>query len=867
MLLPISNYKEAIVEAVLNHSFTIISAETGSGKSTQIPQYLVDYFEQVVVTEPRIMAAKTLAKRVAEEMKATIGKEVGYKTSYEKCFLDESKLLYCTDGLQCIKTIFSADNEVKRVLIIDEIHEWNLNIETLISWCKFMRNKWNTKVVLMSATLDTDELASFFGEDVAILNIPGSLYDVSVEERPKISLIDTIKENINDGKNILVFVAGKKEIHDVIEGLNEQNATILPLHGEMDWSDQQKCFEKYSNPKVIVATNVAQTSITIPDIDVVVDTGEARISIAENGIQGLFLKDISQADISQRKGRAGRTKSGKYILCSDISIKQRREYNIPEIKRSILDRVVLQLATIGLNAEELEFFHQPKLDAIISAKKELTAIGALSNNRVTELGYKIVKMPVSVQLARMISESEKYGCTEQVITIASIIEMGGLLAKESYYSDFTCEKKSDLLAELDVWYYLKKLGYIDFNKLGIKKKSFFKIKEHIQKLKESLYGIVKMTNNDDREAILKSCLCGLVSHVYISTYEGYISEDEIKVQLDRNSCVSRYSKFLVGIPKTIEFKNRFGWKDSINLVGFATEITINELFNLVPNSITQTTTIRYSKTMDAVEVVTKKCFAGIIIDTETQYDSSHPRYAELKAEYEKNYKDDSNNRQKYVVIDGKKFEIYYRFWECGGIVYIDNETLFTTDVKEVFLDSGEKIYFCSEMLSGRKETNLVALKNAIEINRINWIKDRKRREYEYLQINTLDDILKNSSKIGKIELTMNNGGYGSIPIIAYGYLVLKKNTVTLKLGDDEKIANSNTLEALQYLFIKEIEKRYGESKFSHSGGKKKKKLNESEKSVKEDFDSLVRELLLDLNIENILDNLEFLEEYYQEVMR
>lgn len=209
-MLPIASYRKEIIEAVNNHSFTIISAETGSGKSTQIPQYLADYYNQIVVTEPRVMAAKTLAKRVAEEMSVTLGEEVGYRTAYDKCSTSTSKILYCTDGLQLIRTLFSKDNESENVLIIDEAHEWNLNIETLVAWCKFMHGKWNTKVVVMSATLDSARLADFFGEDTAVLSVPGTLYDVVVEERDKYELIDTIKENIMYGKNILVFVAGKK---------------------------------------------------------------------------------------------------------------------------------------------------------------------------------------------------------------------------------------------------------------------------------------------------------------------------------------------------------------------------------------------------------------------------------------------------------------------------------------------------------------------------------------------------------------------------------------------------------------------------------------------------------------------------------
>lgn len=869
MLLPITNYKNEIIEAVRSHSFTIISAETGSGKSTQIPQYLADYYEQVIVTEPRIMAAKTLAKRVAEEMEVTLGQEVGYRTAFDKCSSPNSNILYCTDGLQLIRTIFSEDNKTKNVLVIDEVHEWNLNIETLVAWCKFMQGKWNTKVVLMSATLDTDGLSEFFGNDVAVLNIPGNLYEVSMEQRHQISLIDTINENINCGKNILVFVPGKKEIADVIYHLDIENAMVLPLHGELDWEDQKKCFKHYPVSKVIVATNVAQTSITIPDIDVVVDTGEARISIAENGIQGLFLKPISRSDIMQRKGRAGRTKSGKYFLCSDIPMKYREEYSVPEIQRSILDRVVLQLATIGLDAEELEFFHQPDLSEIKLSKKALTDIGAFSEKQVTAIGRKIVKMPVSVQVARMIVEAEKYGVTEQVITIASIIENGGLLSKEGKYNDFTSEYKSDLLAELDVWKSINQMKYIDFQKLGINKRTFFRVKENIQKLKEALAGIVELTHNNDREAIVKSCLYGLVSHIYVRDYDNmYYSEDGSKVRLDRKSCVTYCPQIIVGIPKTIEFKDMYGCTDTMDLVNFVSKIDVSTLIELVPNKVIETTSLRYSASEDAVEVTINRSFLRNEIDYEIIYDYFNPQYSELKAKYEEEMRNKNYSRkQRVVMIDGKQFEVEYNSWEKRGIVYLDSETLFTTNVKELKLDSGEKVHFALTSLYGRRETNIVALKNAVEMNRIKRLREGMRKEYDVLKVNTITDAISNASRIGKVELTMNNGGYGDTPIFVYGYIELKKNKVTFRIGDDENVAKSNTLEALQYLFMKEIEKRYGENKFSHQKGKKKQILTESEREVKEDFYSFVREVLANLTIENTLENLEFLEEYYQEVIK
>lgn len=556
-------------------------------------------------------------------------------------------------------------------------------------------------------------------------------------------------------------------------------------------------------------------------------------------------------------------------MCSDIPMKYREEYSVPEIQRSILDRVVLQLATIGLDAEELEFFHQPDLSEIKLSKKALTDIGAFSEKQVTAIGRKIVKMPVSVQVARMIVEAEKYGVTEQVITIASIIENGGLLSKEGKYNDFTSEYKSDLLAELDVWKSINQMKYIDFQKLGINKRTFFRVKENIQKLKEALAGIVELTHNNDREAIVKSCLYGLVSHIYVRDYDNmYYSEDGSEVRLDRKSCVSYCPQIIVGIPKTIEFKDMYGCTDTMDLVNFVSKIDVSTLIELVPNKVIETTSLRYSASEDAVEVTINRSFLRNEIDYEIIYDYFNPQYSELKAKYEEEMRNKNYSRkQRVVMIDGKQFEVEYNSWEKRGIVYLDSETLFTTNVKELKLDSGEKVHFALTSLYGRRETNIVALKNAVEMNRIKRLREGMRKEYDVLKVNTITDAIANASRIGKVELTMNNGGYGDTPIFVYGYIELKKNKVTFRIGDDENVAKSNTLEALQYLFMKEIEKRYGENKFSHQKGKKKQILTESEREVKEDFYSFVREVLANLTIENALENLEFLEEYYQEVIK
>ena len=817
------------------------------------------------------MAAKTLARRVAEEMGTDVGERVGYRTAYDSSCSERSKIVYCTDGLQLIRTIFNPDSEAENILIIDEVHEWNLNIETLIAWVKYMQGKWNTKVVIMSATLDVIKLMGFLGEDLATISVPGTLYDVEVEERPSEDLIYTIIENIECNKNVLVFVPGKREIHNVMDELSKTNAVVLPLHGEMDWDEQSKCLESYSCPKVVVATNVAQTSLTIPDIDVVVDTATARVSVAKDGIQGLFLEEISLADIIQRKGRAGRTKDGKYILCSDYPIKFRKKNSTPEIQRSILDRVVLQMTEIGIDAEEIKFFHQPDVSAIQNAKKELNAIGALDGNEVTELGHKIVKMPVSVQLARMIVEAEKYGVTDQVITIAAIIEIGGLLERNANYIDFTAEDSSDLLAEYDVWKAINEMEYIDFRSMGIKKKNYFKIKEHINKLKETLYGVVDVTCHDDREAVLISCLYGLVSNIYVRVDDIFYGADGTTVRLDNKSCIAYdYPKIVVGIPKTIEYKDVYGLNRSMNLLTCATKLDISMLNMIAEKQIFEEPTLRYSKRMDAVEITVKRYFAGILVDVETSYDLYHPELERLREEFEaelvsQKIGKENSILQNVIVIDGKQFDVHHNIFDRRATVYLDMETLYTTEEKEVYLDSGERIYFAAPMSMGRMETNIVALRNAVEMRRIAQLRNKLKKSCEALKINSLKDIMNNASILGKVELTTDNGGFGDTPIYVYVALSLKKNNVVIRIVDDEALANADTLETLQQLFLREMMKKYPESSFSHENGKKKK-LIQAELEVKADFNSLIREVACSLTIDNLSENLEFLEEYYFEIM-
>lgn len=861
--LPIYNYKNEIINAVKNHAVTIITAETGSGKSTQVPQYLNEVGYDVVVTEPRRMAAWSLAQRVAEEMDTPLGETVGFRTAFERNDSPNTSILYCTDGLELVR-ILTDTKDRKKVLVIDEVHEWNLNIETLIAWSKKkITENWCTKVVIMSATLEKESLANYFEKSVYTLEVPGNLYPVSFSQKTSIELIPSIRKMISEGHNTLVFVPGKKEIEKVINELSDEKAVILPLHGELDSFEQRKCFKSYSLPKVIVATNVAQTSITISDIDAVVDTGEERRLEVNDGIQGLFLRSISKADCLQRKGRAGRTKEGRYILCSDTYFEDREEFSVPEIQRGILDQIVLRLATCGIDATQLEFFHQPSEGALIMAKEKLINLGAIEeSNNVTSIGYKMAKMPVSVQAARMIVAAEEYGVTEEVICIASILEIGGLLNRETSYSEFTTEESSDLLAELEVWKQLKEMRYIEFDKLGINKKSFYRIKEHIQKMHDALDEIVEITSSEDKRAVKKACLTGMLEYVYKEEYDGYVNGDGIKRVISRESCLYGWNRprLLVGIPKTIEFDDRMGIRRKLNIISMATKVSTQELMELAPNFFCyKDVEPYYSVSVDAIKVTRKTYFKNMLLEQEEVVIPEHPDYLQLKEEYESNHQDYyENKRQETVIIDGKAFKVHYGYAEAS--IVVDSYTLYHTDVKNVVLDNGTRVTLkYGDSYFGKSGNSMADLRNKVENERVKRLWDKARKSLPELESSKISSVLKCIPYIGKTNVTYGNGGYGA-PIYGFICLSLQNKSLKLELLEDEEKADNKTKEAVEFLYGENIREKYPEKKFKFRKGTKG--LSPKEQKVKEEFYSEVRQLLEGLDIRNIEERLSYLDELY-----
>ncbi len=666
--LPVIGFKDEILKTVSGAAVTIITAETGAGKSTQVPQMLASAGYRVICTQPRRLAARALAQRVAQEMGTRLGDRVGFRTAEERSDSAATEILFVTDGLQLVRELAGQGGTGRKtVLVLDEVHEWNLNVEVLVAWVKSRISAGDDlKVVLMSATLEAEKLSAFYGEGVPVISVPGRLFPVEKRAASSRDLIAEAVKLAKEGRNVLVFQPGKKEISESVSALETQlgtTALVLPLHGDMEPGDQQRAFAPAPNGKVkvVVATNVAQTSVTIPDIDAVVDSGiERRVELAD-GIEGLYLKPISQADAAQRAGRAGRTKPGIYVLASDIGMNDRRPFPLAEVLRSRLDQMVLRLAVQGFDATALEFFHQPDKDTLVDARRALVALGAMSGEgNVTKIGRRMARFSVSCEYARMLIEAERHGVVEQVATIAGCLEAGDIRGREGQWRSLTQESKSDLLATLDVFEKGKEMKGRNgqskaeaLREAGIFVKDFFRADELRRKLLDATRSEVRSdskkfaSKEEERQAILKACVAGMVDHLYRSQYGRYINGSPVERELARESVVRGGPEWLVGLPKDIQIKDRRGRLVTLRLVSMATAVDPQLLADVAPQLVERKTGLRpyFDSAKDSVVSTTETFFNGQKIKEEAVADPEHveaanifcawlaaqPRYAQTEA--------------------------------------------------------------------------------------------------------------------------------------------------------------------------------------------------------------------------------------------
>jgi HrpA-like RNA helicase len=603
--LPVLEYRDVILSAVDANQVTIVTAETGAGKSTQIPQYLVEHgYQKVIVTQPRILAARNLCRRVREEWAIRTGKDgdtiIGYRTAHERDDGPDTAILYCTDGLQLVREITGSGTSDKQILVLDEVHEWNENMEVLVAWAKKRcLEEPRFKVLIMSATIEVDTLAAYFN-GAATVAVPGRSFPV--EKRRGKDIVTEIMQYIDQAKNMLVFLPGKAEIENVGEILKmkaaKANVPIIPLHSQLEATAQQLAFASYPNGKVILATNIAQTSVTIDDIDMVIDSGLERRSEVRDGVEGLFIAQTSQADCLQRAGRAGRTKPGTYILAPlddmpCLPFEDRPEYAIPEILRKHIDRLTLRLANVGIDIEQLDFYHDPSKRAIKAAKQTLISLGALTpNGEVTSIGRQMERFPVESSYARMLVEATQYDepLQTKLAAIIGIQEVGGIVKGGTRYTGwrkYTRQKRSDLIAQYDVYLAIPNIDPEEFDDLGIIGKNIDKANDVIDRLHRDLAldgSELVAVDTTEIDKLLQCIVAGQIDQLW--TVEGDDVVMHLMTKQKRelsSSSVVAHPKLIVGTPFDLQIQTQKGDLETLHLVQGITEVNPRWLEALAPH--------------------------------------------------------------------------------------------------------------------------------------------------------------------------------------------------------------------------------------------------------------------------------------------
>ncbi|CAB9514499.1 splicing factor ATP-dependent RNA helicase-like protein cdc28 [Seminavis robusta] len=452
--LPVYPYREELLAAVKDHRVLILVGETGSGKTTQIPQFLheVGYSKlgKIGCTQPRRVAAMSVAARVAQEMNVTLGHEVGYAIRFETCTSPKTIIQYMTDGMLLREILTEPDLSGYSCIVIDEAHERTLSTDILLTLLKdIVRYRSDLKLIVSSATLDAEKFSTFF-DNASIFMIPGRMFPVDIyytkapeSDYVDASVVTVLQIHVSqplDG-DVLVFLTGQEEIEAAGEILTMRTRNlgsripeliICPIYANLPSEQQAKIFEKTpkGSRKVVLATNIAETSLTIDGIKYVIDTGfqKQKSFNAKYGMESLIVTPISQAAANQRAGRGGRTQPGKcFRLFTAWSFQNELEPNtIPEIARTNMGNVVLLLKSLGVNnLLHFDFMDRPPSDSLIRALEQLYALGALNDRGdLTKLGRRMAEFPLDPMLSKTVIVSEKLKCMSEILSMVAMLSLG-----------------------------------------------------------------------------------------------------------------------------------------------------------------------------------------------------------------------------------------------------------------------------------------------------------------------------------------------------------------------------------------------------------------------------------------------------------
>ena len=516
--LPVSQLRDKISEAILAHQVVIVAGETGSGKTTQLPKICLALGrERIAHTQPRRIAARTIAERIAEELGSELGDAVGYQVRFTDKSSSDTKIRLMTDGILLNAIHRDRDLTAYDTIIIDEAHERSLNIDFLLGYLKtLLPRRPDLKVIITSATIDPESFAAHFadasGEPAPIIEVSGRTYPVEIRYRPlsevrevedprthqvksrnvERDLFDAIGEAVDElareaPGDVLVFLSGEAEIRDAADALrgrangrgSSRPLEVLPLYGRLSAAEQHRVFERPTNGsgaaarRIVLATNVAETSLTVPGIRYVIDAGTARISrySSRSKVQRLPIEAISQASANQRSGRSGRTSPGIAIrLYSEEDYRSRPEFTEPEILRTGLASVILQMLALGLgDIAAFPFLTPPDKRDIRDGLALLEELGAVRPQRggtaapaITRIGRELSRLPIEPRFARMVIESRRHGVTREVVAIVAGLTVQDVRERpqdqrgraDELHGRFS-DPLGDLMTLLNLWNYLQ----------------------------------------------------------------------------------------------------------------------------------------------------------------------------------------------------------------------------------------------------------------------------------------------------------------------------------------------------------------------------------------------------------------------------
>ncbi|EOV9334470.1 ATP-dependent RNA helicase HrpA [Vibrio vulnificus] len=564
-ILPVSQKKDDIADAIAHHQVVIVAGETGSGKTTQLPKICAELgrgkFGLIGHTQPRRLAARSVANRIAEEMETQLGDFVGYKVRFNDQISENTQIKLMTDGILLAEIQHDRFLSQYDTIIIDEAHERSLNIDFILGYLKeLLPRRPDLKVIITSATIDPERFSNHFG-GAPIIEVSGRTYPVETRYRPLggeteddrdqlEGIFDAVDELCDEGLgDILIFMNGEREIRDTADALAKRklkDTEIVPLYARLSAGEQNKIFQPHTGRRIVLATNVAETSLTVPGIKYVIDPGTARISrySYRTKVQRLPIEPVSQASANQRKGRCGRVQEGICIrLYSEDDFNSRPEFTDPEILRTNLASVILQMTALGLgDIEAFPFVEAPDKRNILDGVRLLEELGAINSNakdpkkRLTAVGKQLARLPIDPRLARMVLEAPRLGCLKEVMIIAAALSIQDPRERPSDKQQSADDKHrrfyhedSDFLTFVNLWNHIQKQqkalsgnqfrrqckdDYLNYLRVREWQDVYFQIHQSMREMEFKLN-----SEPGSYDAVHSAILTGLLSHIGMKEQE------------------------------------------------------------------------------------------------------------------------------------------------------------------------------------------------------------------------------------------------------------------------------------------------------------------------------------------------------------